>query len=229
MVLGFGLGALGGADFYNPTRKAMPTSDPIQSDHELTNEHGDWVRGMQAQIDRMQRRDLVEEAAWQAHARTDAQIPDGGYGLDYWRDAALRSQGEGGLAGYGGPREGNLEGWFGDLDGKIRAHEASIGQLRNQLEAGNLSFDRKLEGRHENQLRQQQAYDWMQGANQENALMSPDYAKAGFNTITGLTNPYAGPEGSGASMDWASGVYDPNTQSGTGTYQPSWQRTNFGW
>lgn len=82
----------------------------------------------------------------------------------------------------------------------------------------------------ENQRRQQQAYEWMQGADQQNAIMSPDYANAGFNTITGLSNPYAGPDAvDGVGMDWASGVYDPSTQSGTGTYQPSWQRNNFGW
>lgn len=82
----------------------------------------------------------------------------------------------------------------------------------------------------EPQMRQQQAYDWMQGGNQENAVMSPDYAQAGFNTITGMSNPYAGPgEISGVDMDWAQGVYDPTTQRGTGTYQPTYQRTGFGW
>lgn len=82
----------------------------------------------------------------------------------------------------------------------------------------------------EQQMRQQQAYDWMQGAHQENAVMSPDYANAGFNTITGMSNPYAGPgEISGVDMDWAQGVYDPTTQRGTGTYQPTYQRTGFGW
>lgn len=83
----------------------------------------------------------------------------------------------------------------------------------------------------ENTLRQQQAYDWMQGGQQENALMSPDYANAGFNSITGMSNPNAGPgQIDGVGMDWAHGVYDPTTQQGTGTYQPAWQRnTNFGW
>lgn len=83
----------------------------------------------------------------------------------------------------------------------------------------------------ENQTRQQQAYDWMQGGNQQNALMSPDYAKAGFNTITGTSNPNAGPgQIEGVDMGWAQGVYDPATQQGTGTYQPTWQRnTGFGW
>src|SRR5690606_29019552 len=60
----------------------------------------------------------------------------------------------------------------------------------------------------ENYNRQQQAYNWMQGGNQENAVMSPEYAQAGFNTITGMSNPYAGPgEISGVDMDWAQGVY----------------------
>lgn len=82
----------------------------------------------------------------------------------------------------------------------------------------------------ENQTRQQQAYDWMEGAHQQNAIMSPEYANAGFNTITGMSNPYAGPgQIDGVSMDWAQGVYDPTTQRGTGTYNPTNYSKNTGW
>lgn len=84
----------------------------------------------------------------------------------------------------------------------------------------------------EQQMRQQQAYDWMQGGQQQNAIMSGDYANAGFNTITGMSNPYAGPDAAsltGIDTDWLQGVYDPNTQRGTGTYNPTNYSKNTGW
>lgn len=84
----------------------------------------------------------------------------------------------------------------------------------------------------EQQIRQQQAYDQMQGGWQLNGVMSPDYANAGFNQVTGSSNAYAGPSQSdliGLETDWMQGVYDPSTQRATGAYTPTNYSNNRGW
>jgi hypothetical protein len=82
----------------------------------------------------------------------------------------------------------------------------------------------------ENQIRQQQAFDMMNGWGQQNAVMGPEYTQAGFGQVTGETNIAAPAMGQaafdlsggneGISTDWLTGVYNPQQGQSVGVYRP---------
>lgn len=215
-MLGFGVGQP-----WQP-RTIAPTSRHIESLDERTtpirNEYQQALKGWRSEVDSL--------------------------------DGALRNSVAGQISSLGAPAQ---QGWLdqysmaaqgaaqaGDLDWLTRAYGGDESSANSYVDVMSAKpawepyqqrIDKISRPFLENEMRQQQAYDWMQGGNQDNALMSPDYANAGFNTITGMSNPSAGPgQIDGIGMDWAQGVYDPTTQQGTGTYQPGWQRNaGFGW
>jgi hypothetical protein len=90
----------------------------------------------------------------------------------------------------------------------------------------------------QNQIRQQQSFNMMNGWGQENGVMNDDYTAAGFGQVSNETNPFGPGMGqpafdisggnSGISTDWLSGVYDPANQQQSGVFRPQQQNNGFG-
>jgi hypothetical protein len=97
----------------------------------------------------------------------------------------------------------------------------------------------RLQPMAQNQIRQQQSFDMMNGWGQENAVMGDDYTAAGFGQVSGETNPYGADMGQaafdlsggndGISTDWLSGVYDPQQGQAAGVYRPQQNNAMGGW
>jgi hypothetical protein len=97
----------------------------------------------------------------------------------------------------------------------------------------------RLQPMAQNQIRQQQAYNMMDGFGQQNAVMGDDYTAAGFGQVSGETNPFAPAMGQaafdlsggndGISTDWLSGVYDPQKGQAAGVYRPQQNNAMGGW
>lgn len=245
MAAGFGaFGGLGGLGA--PMRNATPNSNMVASPF------ADWGGSPEAWQADWQKRYDAEAAKARAPTGYKTQLVPGAEGYDAKAAAPFHEQtrnqmltdlfgdnaAQAGAAIAADPTLANSLQWFSPESFNFAPHGASAVSESYDYDPGYspdfsaLTAEKeRLTPLVEPQLRQQQAYDWMQAGQQENALMSPHYANAGFNTITGMSNPNAGPgQIDGVGMDWAKGVYDPTTQQGTGTYQPAWQRnTNFGW
>lgn len=82
----------------------------------------------------------------------------------------------------------------------------------------------------QNQQRQQQAFNMMEGQGQRFGMMGEDYTNPGFGQVSGETNPFSPDMGAGAaalqganegiSTDWLTGVYDPTSMQAMGVYRP---------
>ena len=82
----------------------------------------------------------------------------------------------------------------------------------------------------ENQQRQQQSFNMMEGQGQRFGMMGPDYTSPGFGQVSGQVNPFAPEMGAGRAAvqgandgidtDWLTGVYDPRTMQAAGVYRP---------
>lgn len=77
----------------------------------------------------------------------------------------------------------------------------------------------QMMGRYDAQGRNQQAYDIMNGGNQINGIIGPEYTNPNFGRITGAQPQAPNPE----DMQWADGLYNA-----TGTYSTAPGRTQ-GW
>ncbi|MBI1620363.1 hypothetical protein [Aquamicrobium zhengzhouense] len=252
---GFGLGRLG---FTHPMRTEAPESETVSLLPDQQQWMSDWEKRRAAEAARARpaaapRAQTFDNAGYLA-ANPDVADPsswggafpanpvgayhygahgagEGRQGTNFDEAKYLQLNPDVAAAVSGGQFSSGLDHFAKHGFGENRAVNVTPGSAgyTPNFSALNAEWD-KMTPMFENQTRQQQAYDWMQGGNQENGLMSEDYANAGFNTITGMSNPYAGPgQIEGVDMDWAQGVYDPQTQRGTGTYTPTHQRTNFGW
>ena len=82
----------------------------------------------------------------------------------------------------------------------------------------------------QNQQRQQQAFNMMEGQGQRFGMMGEDYVNPGFGQVSGEVNPFSPDMGAGRaavqgandgiSTDWLTGVYDPTQMQAMGVYRP---------
>ena len=105
-----------------------------------------------------------------------------------------------------------------------------------QYSAPNPAYQALLDERNQfeplfqNQQRQQQAFNMMEGQGQRFGMMGEDYVNPGFGQVSGEVNPFSPDMGAGRaavqgandgiSTDWLSGVYDPTQMQAMGVYRP---------
>jgi len=229
MATGFGsLGGLGSYTSAYPMRTNAPDSQTVVHDDELNTEYQKWLAQKQNSLGSMQNRDYASDLANRGYAqfqRMGGPADDPLSNRSVWEQAA-QSYVQGGNPVAVGPDGGryHVGNFFGNtLENMQQGDQAAIAAVQSEIAQRTQQHQQTMADRGANQLRQQQAYNWMEGGNQTNGLMSPDYANAGFNSISGQANPFAGPPAiDGVGMDWASGAYDPSKQTGTGSYIPAW-------
>jgi hypothetical protein len=215
-MAGFGsLGGLGGRPggfgVSYPTRVGAPNSQTIENPLAGMPSYDDWRNDFDTRL-----------------SRTPQTISGTNKWID-WQDITALEGPRVGEAGYNANAAGTLDAWLSAVRGAdhfktegtdhLGAHQTSwVGRERSQdytmaNPAYTALMDEKnrLQPAYDNSARQEQAYSIMNGGNQINGLMGPDYTNRNFGRIVGAetTNPVP----AGDDMAWADGLYNP-----TGTY-----------
>jgi hypothetical protein len=232
-----GWGGLGGF----PSRNAVPNSQSVQSDQEFQN---GWQQRLDAIPQYLQSGNITRTSDWQANQQRPFMGAPGGPGVQSMTAGQDYGQGSAGGVGTQSVTQDSNNGFrpmavggFGTQSVK-RDNPDGITQVANPEWARvNQMMQDATSQRSENQMRQQQAYDFgMLGGNDRNGLLNANYSQPGYGQISGQDQSAAfgadgGTQLGGVNDQFITGAYTPSNSGAT--YNPNpYSAQNFqpkGW
>lgn len=221
-MAGFGgLGGLGGSSY--PQRFGSPNSEQIKTPDEYQKEQQAWIDQMMGKASRVADRDLYREAGGSAYSNFLGDYGNGkgvsevnakylGLAPIDNRDAWVNA---GSSMKVANPTGGNfnLSNWIEpEFAAAQQRQAADMAAIQKQIDERTATFNTDMAQRGENQTRQQQSYDSMNGWGQLNGVMGPNYTDPNFGQISGQAGgPLTAPTmPNGVDPSWTSGVFDPS-------------------